>query len=193
MLPARLLIMLSIAVWSAPGCATINEDNAPFALWQLIDDDDDDDVVDDDDSGPDDDDSTVGDDDDATAVCDDSFLALSETPVSFSGELLPMFEANCQPCHITQTRGLMSLTEFEAYAQLVGILNNLQYQGLNRVEAGDPEASYLLHKVMPCDPSDETWGYQQGPMPPPFPGVKSLTEEQINLIYSWISQGAEDN
>jgi hypothetical protein len=30
-------------------------------------------------------------------------------------------------------------------------------------------------------------------MPPPFPGVKSLTEEQINLIYSWISQGAEDN
>jgi hypothetical protein len=160
MLPARLLIMLSIAVWSAPGCATINEDNAPFALWQLIDDDDDDDVVDDDDSGPDDDDSTVGDDDDATAVCDDSFLALSETPVSFSGELLPMFEANCQPCHITQTRGLMSLTEFEAYAQLVGILNNLQYKGSTGSKQGIPRPATcctrscpVIHRTRPGDTS----------------------------------------
>ena len=171
------------------GCAVVNPDNAPYQLWEQPDDDD---VVDDDDSTVDADDSTV-DDDDVVGPCDDSFLEVSAEPVSFSGAIIPMFEERCQPCHTIQTRGNMSLTEFEAYAQLVGVLNTLQHDGLDRVEPGDPVASYLMHKVMPCEATDETWGYQQGSMPPPFPGVKPLTEAEINLIYSWISQGAEDN
>jgi hypothetical protein len=133
------------------------------------------------------------DDDDAVVPCDDSFLAVAEDPVSFSAALVPLFGEACFPCHIVQTRGNMTLTEFKAYAQLVDQPNFLGYQDLLRVDPGEPLTSYLMHKIMPCADTDATWGYVQGSMPPPFPGVKPLTQDQINLIYSWISQGAEDN
>jgi hypothetical protein len=51
-----------------------------------------------------------------------------------------------------------------------------------------------MHKIMGCEQSDPDWGYLQGDMPPSLlPGSKLLSEEQKSLVYSWISQGAEDN
>ena len=186
MVRVRMPLLLLLLAQALPGCAEITA-AVPYALSL-----DDDDVVDDDDSGGDDDDST-GDDDDAVGPCDDSFLTLSDEVVSFSGDVVPLLGEFCQPCHIVQTRGNLALNEFEAYSQLVDQLNSLGYQDLVRVAPGEAEASYMMHKIMPCGDTDPTWGYLQGPMPPPFPGLEPLTEEQINLIYSWILQGALDN
>ena len=182
---------LLVALLVAAGCAQVT-DAFPYRDWVAPSDDDD--ATDDDDStGVDDDDSTGGDDDDAIGPCDDSFLAVSEEAVSFSSDIVALFATACGPCHIIQTRGNMTLTEFKAYNQIVGVPNSLEFEDLARVEPGDPVASYLMHKIMPCLPTHETWGYLQGPMPPPFPGVEPLTNDEINLIYSWISQGALDN
>jgi len=171
------------------GCAQVT-DRALFAALDEVDDDDDD-AADDDDSVGDDDDSG-GDDDDA-APCDTSFLV--EAPeVSLAGDLEPMFAVHCDPCHTFQELGGMSLLPGQAHGDLVDQPNTLQYGGgMVRVEAGNPEGSYLMHKVIGCEGTDATWGYTQGPMPPTVGETMPLSDEQISQIWSWILQGAQDN
>jgi len=85
------------------------------------------------------------------------------------------------------------LTPAEAYDALVGRPNVLNYEDLNRVEPGDAQASYLMHKIIGCGSDDPLWGYTQAPMPPNLPNLVELNHDEINLIYSWIVQGAENN
>jgi hypothetical protein len=141
----------------------------------------------DDDSAPDDDDSTV-------APCDDSFLVGHDEAVSLQSDLAPLFASRCQPCHTGQDQGDLTLTAPMARAELVDVANNLGYgDEMPRVTAGDPQQSYILHKLMQCDREDARWGYLQSPMPPQIGGNEPLSHEELNLIYTWILQGAQDN
>ena len=185
--PVDGLLALSLLCLSA-GCVAIT-DAFPYRLLDDDDSGDDDDVVDDDDSG---DDDSAGDDDDATP-CDTSWL--EEVPnVSLAFQLEPIFLATCDPCHTVQDRGDLQFVAAGVRDVLVDVPNILGYGGdLPRVTPGDPEASYILHKLVRCGPADPTWGYFQSEMPPPIGEVQPMTDAEVGLLYSWILQGAEDN
>ena len=126
---------------------------------------------------------------------DTSWVVVSEDPVSLQNDLVPLFVVHCFDCHVLANQGSLSLQAAAAYAQLVGGPNVLGYgDSMPRVTPGDPQQSYLMHKIMGCEQTDPEWGFMQSDMPPSLlPGSKPLDEAQKSLIYSWILQGAEDN
>jgi hypothetical protein len=108
---------------------------------------------------------------------------------------VPIFVVHCFDCHLLVDQGDLSLQPTAAFEELVGVPNTLGYgDSMPRVSAGDPQQSYLMHKIMGCEQTDPDWGFMQSDMPPSLlPGTKPLDEAQKSLIYSWILQGAEDN
>lgn len=78
--------------------------------------------------------------------------------------------------------GSMDLRSGQAYASIVGVPSARRPE-LNRVEPGDPDNSYLIHKL------ENAPGIIGSPMPPTGP----LSTEQIAMIREWIAEGAEDN
>ncbi|HYC53480.1 MAG TPA: hypothetical protein VEL28_00875 [Candidatus Binatia bacterium] len=84
-------------------------------------------------------------------------------------------------CHNTATRqGNLDLSSASvSHTQLVGVVS--ECAGKIRVVAGDPDASYLLHKV---GDGPEPCGTLMPQLLPP------LTPAQIELLRSWIRGGA---
>ena len=107
---------------------------------------------------------------DACGVCDGDG---STCNISYSSTIQPIFNTNCTPCHITSTRNNLSLSN---YANIMsGDSNN---GPVIDIDAGDHINSLL-------------WQYvNSGTMPP---GNSNLTASQINLIATWIDEGALDN
>ena len=183
--PSSALLLVLAALLG--GCIAIT-DVYPFRVGG----DDDDSAADDDDSGDDDDDSG-GDDDDATP-CDTSWLVELPDAVSLAFEIEPVFANNCDPCHTTLELGGLNVAPGQSHAALVDQPNTLDYgPGMPRVTPFDPQASYLMHKIVGCGETDPDWGHFQSEMPPPVGETIPLTEDEVILIYSWIVQGAEDN
>jgi len=85
-------------------------------------------------------------------------------------------------CHNTASRqGNLDLSSAAiSHGQLVGVVS--ECAGLTRVVPGDPDSSYLLHKV---GDGPEPCGTLMPQLLPP------LTAEQIALIRSWIEGGAQ--
>ena len=90
--------------------------------------------------------------------------------VNFSTEIQPIFTANCSGCHIASTRNNLSLSN---YASIT--LGNSSNGPV--IIAGEHANSLLWQKV------------NAGSMPP----SGQLTTDQINLIATWIDEGARDN
>lgn len=93
--------------------------------------------------------------------------------VSFSSEILPTIIGNCTQakCHGTNDSEAFMLLSYE------DIMNN------TRVKAGDPEGS-KLYKVIKALSGEEKMPRDPYPM---------LSDEQIQKIYVWIGQGAQNN
>jgi len=91
--------------------------------------------------------------------------------VTFSGDVLPIFENTCQRCHgdTRQEDGLRLLSYDEVMA---GSKNGAV------IIAGDPDNSELVQQVV------------EGKMPKR--GSK-LSEQQIQIIIDWVKAGAENN
>jgi hypothetical protein len=181
--------MGAMRAWMVPllfllGCPQAT-DRRPYALLG------DDDSADDDDTGDDD----TGDDDDSTIEpCDVSWVPIAQEDVSFSASIEPVLVLNCGPCHTLQGVGEQHFSIGGSWEELVGVANSLGYGDfMPRVTPGEPENSYLLHKLVNCPPGDPTWGYLQGQMPPLVGGGTPLTPEQVGQIWAWIAQGAADN
>jgi hypothetical protein len=108
---------------------------------------------------------------------------LKPTLTSIQSEVLSQ---KCIGCHTnvgrTPPQGL-NLTEGNAYANLVGI-SSREKAGVMRVAPGDPENSYLIHKL-------EGRGGISG-VRMPFNGT-ALTDGQILVIKRWIELGAPNN
>lgn len=91
--------------------------------------------------------------------------------VSFSGQIAPMFRESCVGCHgeETQEAGLR-LDSYEA------VMAGSEYGAV--IEAGSPENSLLLDMIaageMPQE--DDAW-----------------ESEQVDLVRSWIAEGAGNN
>jgi hypothetical protein len=106
----------------------------------------------------------------------------------FAAEVQPIFTANCafSGCHAGSNPAQgMNLSEGQAYANIVNVQSN--ESGLLRVKAGEPDESYLVHKIQGTQGSV---GGSGGQMPL---GGTPLTQAQINLIREWITNGAENN
>ena len=91
--------------------------------------------------------------------------------ISYSSTIQPIFNTNCTPCHITSTSNNLSLSNY------ANIMSGDSENG-PVIDAGDHANSLL-------------WQYvNSGTMPP---GNSNLTASQINLIATWIDEGALDN
>jgi hypothetical protein len=93
--------------------------------------------------------------------------------VSFSEDVQPIFDRKCAACHPV-SYPYLDLRRGRSYEQLVRVPARTRPAFL-RVLPGRPELSYLL--THPPDPSLE--------------GL--LTDEELDLIASWIDEGAYED
>jgi hypothetical protein len=96
-----------------------------------------------------------------------------------------IFSQRCIGCHNGSNRFLpavMNLTQGNAYASLVGVAS-IQQSGLLRVAPGDPENSYIVHKL------EGTAGIGARM---PLNGT-ALTPGQMIVIKRWIELGAPND
>jgi hypothetical protein len=116
---------------------------------------------------------------------------LAPTFSSISREIFQTTDSSgrlaCVQCHNeagrTFTAGL-SLQTQTAYAELVGVASR-QKPGLMRVAPGDPENSYLIHKL---EGRADIVGLRMPRNTGPF-----LTEGQMSVIRRWIQLGARND
>jgi hypothetical protein len=126
----------------------------------------------------------------AMGACDEKLSDLTgPTPnlqPTFSSIQSEIFSQRCVGCHNGSTRFLpavMNLTQGNAYASLVGV-PSIQKPALHRVAPGDPENSYMIHKL------EGRAGITGQRMP--LAGT-ALTDGQILVIRRWIELGAPNN
>lgn len=100
----------------------------------------------------------------------------STSPISYSRQVLPILQANCQGCHQPAKRGGEYLmTDFQS------LLKGGESQEV-AVVPGDPQASYLMQLITPHE------GVAEMPQ-----DRDPLSQDQVNLISQWIQQGAVDD
>jgi WD40 repeat protein len=98
------------------------------------------------------------------------------TPVSYYGEVRPIFQANCQGCHQpAKLKGGYSMTDFQK------LLAGGEKDGV-AVVPGDVSKGSLLEQITPQNGAAE--------MPKNKP---PLAEHEIELIRRWIIEGAKDD
>jgi hypothetical protein len=94
----------------------------------------------------------------------------------------------CTNCHTTQGGRIppagMDLGSPSAHGQLVNVRSNVRPDAI-RVIPGDPENSYLIHKL---EGRPGITGLRMPRSGPPY-----LTDGQILVIKSWIQRGALNN
>ena len=101
--------------------------------------------------------------------------------VSFSEQILPIFERSCTSCHGgVDANGERRAEEELDLSSYDGVMAGSAYGTV--VEPGDADASVLVDMVSAGDmPSQD-----DGPVDP-------LTPEEIELIRTWINEGAANN
>lgn len=122
---------------------------------------------------------STGDESDGGDTTSDSG-STGEPAVSFAREIQPILTANCN-CHIKDMP--MGLSFVDGYGNLVDVAST-EVPGLDRIEPGDTEASYLWHKI---NNTHLTVGGEGNPMPAPDGG---LDPALIDTIEAWILDGA---
>ena len=100
--------------------------------------------------------------------------------ISYNFHVRPILSDNCFACHgpdANKREAGLRLDEPEAaYAALK------DYPDLHAIVPGEPGKSEALHRILSDNPEEK--------MPPPSSNL-SLTEEEIDIIKTWISQGAK--
>lgn len=106
----------------------------------------------------------------------------------FAAVVQPIFTANCalSGCHAgaSPAQG-MNLSSGQAYGNIVNVPS--VESRLLRVKPGQPDSSYLVHKIQG---TQTTVGGSGGRMPL---GRAALSQTQIDVIRQWIADGAPNN
>jgi WD40 repeat protein len=100
----------------------------------------------------------------------------ADTGVSYYKQILPIFQANCQGCHQPAKQG-----GDYVMTQFTGMLAGGE-SGDAAILPGKPDESYLVNQITPAD--------GEAAMPK---GKKPLSGSELELIRSWISEGAKDD
>ena len=106
--------------------------------------------------------------------------------VSFAAQIQPIFNDNCAlaGCHAAGSgAGGLVLAEGQAYGNTVNVPSSEQ-PSLFRVKPGSPDDSYLVRKIR--GDSSISGGRMPLNRPP-------LDDSLINLIVTWVSEGAQNN
>lgn len=109
--------------------------------------------------------------------------------VSFAVSVQPIFTASCalSGCHAGLTPQLgQNLSQGQAFSNIVNV-PAVEVPGLMRVRPNLPDSSYLVHKIQG---TQGTVGGSGARMP--LTGC-CLDQAQIDIIRTWISQGAVNN
>jgi hypothetical protein len=123
----------------------------------------------------------------ALTACGGSGIEPGE--VSFSQQVQPILTDRCafSGCHAsTSPAAEQSLAEGLAYVNVYNVPSQ-ELPSMDRVEPGDPDQSYLVHKIQGTHLDVGGSGLR---MPR---GQEPLSQDQINLIRAWIQQGARNN
>lgn len=108
--------------------------------------------------------------------------------VSFNADLQPIIDKRCVFCHVTGAEsGGLNLGRSLARRNLVSVPST--ESSLMRVEPGNPDKSYIIHKLKG---TQATVGGIGGRMPLSDAPI-SLSESEIQLFVQWIHEGALDN
>ena len=106
--------------------------------------------------------------------------------LSWETDVFPqVIEGNCG-CHAQGSGGLTMTNAQDSYANIVGVAST-QAAGFDRIEAGDPAASYLLAKVKGTAGEAPFNGSNGSQMPK---GGPPLSPDTIALLEQWITEGA---
>ena len=111
--------------------------------------------------------------------------------VSFANDVQPILSGSCafSNCHGTNANPSakpMVLTSGQAYSNIVGV-SSAELPSMQRIQAGQPNSSYLIHKIQG---THLTVGGSGSRMPL---GVAPLSQARIDLIRSWVANGAPQN
>jgi hypothetical protein len=107
---------------------------------------------------------------------------------SFKNDIVPTFSAQCVFCHVTGAENAgLNLSRKEAYRNLVSTRST--ESDLMRVAPGDPEKSYLMHKLRGTQLSVGGSGASM----PRVDSAQLMNAAQLQLIEKWISAGAPNN
>lgn len=120
----------------------------------------------------------------------DPTMGSSGGPVDATfGAVQAIFDAKCS-CHIAPpnpvANGGMELTAGVAYANIVGVKSS-EATTTNRIEPGDPSASYLYLKLTMA------FNTVPGGVPDPMPLGPPLPAGELATIEQWILDGALNN
>lgn len=108
---------------------------------------------------------------------------------SFAGSVQPIFSASCATggCHTGATpQENLDLSQGRAYGAIVNV-PSVQVPTMRRVRPGEPDQSYLVHKIQ--DTQSQVGG--EGSRMPK--DLAPLSADQISLIRAWITGGAPNN
>jgi hypothetical protein len=112
--------------------------------------------------------------------------------VSFAADVQPILSGSCafSGCHGTANANPagrpMVLAAGQAYDNMVGVAA-VELPSMQRIRAGQPDASYVIHKLQG---THRTVGGSGERMPL---GSAPLSQAQIDLIRSWVANGAPRN
>jgi len=125
--------------------------------------------------------------------------------VSFADDVMPIFEDNCASgnCHgststpdadlyLGSSSGNDAATIDEVYGELVNVDAYAAYP-MVRVKPGDPENSWLMIKLdgdMSCPQAAPNCSGSCGQRMPRGTGAMPLPQNELDLIRSWIANGA---
>ena len=108
-------------------------------------------------------------------------------PISYQANIAPLLARSCglAGCHLPPlVNAGLDLTPAKAYNQMVGV-NSQQVPRLKRIKPGDPDNSYLIHKL---EGRSDIIGVRMPRGNGPY-----LTDGQILVIKRWIANGAPNN
>lgn len=112
--------------------------------------------------------------------------------LSHAVDIQPIWDEHCvDACHEPDGEwGLFLDMSGDAYAAIVGVAAP-QLMSLSQIEPGDPDASYLWHKI---NNTQVAAGGSGLPMPKARIGmeVTVMTQEQLDTIEAWIAAGAPE-
>jgi hypothetical protein len=114
-------------------------------------------------------------------------LNLLGNGVTWTARIQKILEFNCGGCHIGDTpQGDLALVGDGVYERLLG--PSSQVPGLDLIEPGDPDNSYLYLKLVGDD------RIEGARMPyNPLTGEGELSESELGDILTWISAGAVED
>jgi hypothetical protein len=112
-------------------------------------------------------------------------------PVSFASDVQPVFSGCAvSGCHGTQntqpSSKPMVLSAGQAYDHIVNVSSG-QVPSMDRIEPGNPNASYLIHKLQGTHTTVGGFGSR---MPA---GGNILPQTTMDMLRRWVTEGAQRN